>query len=1145
MASHRSIHLLLIVAGALLLMLPFGVIQAQDNQIGPILVGEVDLGVTLYDAAWSPDGSLLAVATESGIRIFTSSLQFVTELQGHLSAVTAVAWSPDGTQLASGASYFDDGLRIWNYDAVTNTFTLDRVLLREGELEDSYETRALAWSPDGFQFADLSLSGYDGHYNVLSIYNASTWVKSTALPYVDQHLVPQMAWSPDGSRIALTGGNRELYELIVVDAETLTLVYRQLLRNYGDIEISNPVLVSWNAQDEIVVPDGTEISVFEGATGIRISRLRTQLGMAGKGAWSHDGNYLYLADAGDLTIWDVHTQARIAKFDALGDFLAAIDWSVEDKVIVALQEGILQVIDVSQLPDPSGTATVTPIPTNTPYWTPTPTPRVFRSTATTPTATPTIQAATAYQDYGPASIPMVTPIPSSTLYVMPEATTYTIRAATASPTLTTTTLLHEIKSDPYAYDTSWSPDSELLAVGYEAGVNIYTPSLTFVASLQPSPARTRSMTWRPNGNMLALANHNLISIWSRDQNNHFSLVQTLSQADDAIHAYLAWSPDGSKLASQSYPDLEDPTGSQLSIHVWDTSNWTLVQTFNVAQYMGADPVFTLNWSHDSTALLHVGTDVIRYEVGIQFSDPTTGSSLAFVATTERPTSFSLGSNGLLAIGEPVSYGIYDTLNSEWNFGFYGAGIGYIGFLQWKPDNSQILLSNDGNIEIRPASSDQVLATLSTAGYGLDWSPNGAYVSALGFDPVNYQSTLQVWDVSELTSNPSIPTATPYQDYIPASTPTVTPIPSPTLYVMLNSTPVVTPSPVSFEEVIEAPLYHLTLDTELFDTKFSPDGERIAVAAGNAIKLYNLNLQPVTEAAGHLGNVTALDWNPDGSQLASAGGLDDGTIRIWNYSRTTETFTPVTTIRTNYRRIINIDWSPDGSRLAAIGALDIPTAEEASGVQVWDVATGQLISRSGDAFIDAARDLSWSSDGRSVIGGGRTTCLIERNPCPGRFGGVFMVDAATGIMTNNIELNFSPSAALNSRHDQIAIVDFMLLISSATTGEVLNYWDDMTVFKAKWNAGGNKLAIETSGETRDTFAISVFDTTVGAAIGSFQLPAALWSIDWSQNGDFIVTGTYDDTVALWDVSDLIDSTGTPTVTPIQSPTPHVTPTSTRR
>src|SRR5690606_209951 len=144
---------------------------------------------------------------------------------------------------------------------------------------------------------------------------------------------------------------------------------------------------------------------------------------------------------------------------------------------------------------------------------------------------------------------------------------------------------------------------------------------------------------------------------------------------------------------------------------------------------------------------------------------------------------------------------------------------------------------------------------------------------------------------------------------------------------------------SFEEVIKAPLHHLTLDTELFDTKFSPDGERIAVAAGNAIKLYNLNLKLVTEAAGHRGNVTALDWSLDGSQLASAGGIDDGTIRIWNYSRTTETFTPVTTIRTDYRRIINIDWSPDGSRLAAIGALDIPTAEEASGVQVWDVATG--------------------------------------------------------------------------------------------------------------------------------------------------------------------------------------------------------------
>jgi WD40 repeat protein len=341
------------------------------------------------------------------------------------------------------------------------------------------------------------------------------------------------------------------------------------------------------------------------------------------------------------------------------------------------------------------------------------------------------------------------------------------------------------------------------------------------------------------------------------------------------------------------------------------------------------------------------------------------------------------------------------------------------------------------------------------------------------------------------------------------------------------------------KIIAAPLHRLSLKTELFDTKFTPDSQQIAVAAGNTIKLYDLNLQLVAEVDGHTGNVTALDWNPDGSQLASAGGIDDGTIQIWNYAHTTDTFTLKTTIETDYRRIINVVWSPDGSRLATIGALDIQTDEEASDVRIWDATTGLLISRSVDAFTDAARDLSWSSNGQSVIGGGQTSCLVERNPCPGKFGGVFIVDAATGVMMNNIELNGSPDTALNSRHDQIVIINFMLLINSAASGELLSYWDDLTVFQAEWNSEGNKLAIETPGEKTDTFEISIFDTTIGAAITSFQLPAALWSMDWSQDGDYIVTGTYENTVELWDVSGLVSLTGTPTITPFKSPTPYFT------
>ena len=64
--------------------------------------------------AWSPDGSQLASAShDKTVRIWDARTgQEVSQLQGHSSGVNSVAWSPDGSQLASASG--DKTVRIWD-----------------------------------------------------------------------------------------------------------------------------------------------------------------------------------------------------------------------------------------------------------------------------------------------------------------------------------------------------------------------------------------------------------------------------------------------------------------------------------------------------------------------------------------------------------------------------------------------------------------------------------------------------------------------------------------------------------------------------------------------------------------------------------------------------------------------------------------------------------------------------------------------------------------------------------------------------------------------------------------------------------------------------------------------------------------------
>ena len=149
--------------------------------------------------AWSPDGTRLATATDGTARIWTADGTLMHELTGHTSPVMAVAWSPDGTRLATaaapgtrpitGAAFDDRTARIW---------TADGTLMHELTGHTNLLT-AVAWSPDGTRLATAAADS-----------TARLWTAGGSLRQLTGHTttVGAVAWSPDGARLATAAADK-------------------------------------------------------------------------------------------------------------------------------------------------------------------------------------------------------------------------------------------------------------------------------------------------------------------------------------------------------------------------------------------------------------------------------------------------------------------------------------------------------------------------------------------------------------------------------------------------------------------------------------------------------------------------------------------------------------------------------------------------------------------------------------------------------------------------------------------------------------------------------------------------------------------------------------------------------------------------
>jgi WD40 repeat protein/DNA-binding SARP family transcriptional activator len=139
--------------------------------------------------SFSPDGTRFAAPAEpSGITVWdTVTGSVVANLVGHDTKLTTVAFSPDGSKIASGSDLTDTP-PVWDVDSGELLFTL------AGHVGPA---RGVVFSPDG---RDLVTGGHDG---TVRIWDASTGSERSRLDTGD-YVLP-VVFSPDGRQLA-TGG---------------------------------------------------------------------------------------------------------------------------------------------------------------------------------------------------------------------------------------------------------------------------------------------------------------------------------------------------------------------------------------------------------------------------------------------------------------------------------------------------------------------------------------------------------------------------------------------------------------------------------------------------------------------------------------------------------------------------------------------------------------------------------------------------------------------------------------------------------------------------------------------------------------------------------------------------------------------------
>jgi WD40 repeat protein len=267
---------------------------------------------------------------------------------------------------------------------------------------------------------------------------------------------------------------------------------------------------------------------------------------------------------------------------------------------------------------------------------------------------------------------------------------------------------------------------------------------------------------------------------------------------------------------------------------------------------------------------------------------------------------------------------------------------------------------------------------------------------------------------------------------------------------------------------------------------------------------------------------SVAWSPDGDKIAVGGGLEvcdpDNpsifAIRIYDVL----TGQLETSLTESTCTVTMVDWSPDGTKLVA-------SSKDVTGVRVWDVNSGQVITLDevfGGQGITAVR---WSPDGTKwayatvgnsvIIRGGLTGqilgsastggTLVDWSPDGSQLvtgsayeNGVYTVDAATGqqlLALSGHANGITPvDWSTDGRYIASASADASVKIWDATSGQSILNLTGFVARYVRWNPNSDTFAVVSVGD------IQIWDVNTGNQIASIPTSPRNLTVDWSPDGE---------------------------------------------